>query len=281
MNSIYLNRNLADRNVMSYICDDIFYQSLEIITKRADNQFCGVFVEGRNREVNSIEDFCAIKSLLLFLEKKINIYCFLHNSTNFLKDYTHLTQNWPITIIPIHQLNDLFAYSDFCKRALYLTIPHEHEFAITIQPDAMLYKNGLEKFILDNKIDIIGAHYKHTAHIMRQNRRGNWSRIFDSETRIGNGGMSVRNIRKMLKISLLFGDEVLAEGNNPDFKPPLEDLFFFGLGFAAETCKVPTLDQCCQFARDPIDLWGYKNKASYGFHCPVSQNPYLCDGISH
>ena len=55
----------------------------------------------------------------------------------------------------------------------------------------------------------------------------------------------------MRKISNIFGKLDLIEKGNPDFKPPLEDLFYFYLGYGSGICKKPTLEQACFFSRDP------------------------------
>jgi hypothetical protein len=52
-----VDRDPADTLLLRKICIDTL--CLDVIEKTNSNLFCGVYIEGRNREINTIEDEAA------------------------------------------------------------------------------------------------------------------------------------------------------------------------------------------------------------------------------
>lgn len=275
MNSLFNHWEKSDQNVMQYICNDVINTELDIKNKKESDDFCGIIVDGRDRNWNTIEDYCTIKSFKLFSERNYPVFVFLHNNVGFLNNEFSLLDQWRITLIEIPKLNNLFEYSKFCIKELYFRIPEEFENILTFQSDGFLYKNGWEKFVLNNNFDLIGSHWFHNASIMFK-EDGKYFDFPFQPTNVGNGAFSFRKASKMRKISNMFSKLDLIEKGNPDFKPPLEDLFYFYFGYGSGICKKPTLEQACFFSRDPLDEKTYNKKKSFGFHRPVDENFFCC-----
>ena len=275
MNSLFNHWEKSDQNVMQYICNDVINTELDIKNKKESNDFCGVIIDGRDRNWNTIEDYCAIKSFKLFSEYNYPIFVFLHNNANFLNNEFSLLDSWRLNLIEISQLNSLDKYTNFMIKELFFRIPEKFENILIFQSDSGLIKSGWEKFILDNKIDLIGAHFQHqpSVEVLYNNQ---WQNILNFRTQFCNGGFTFRKASLCRKVSKEFGFLNHREFSAPNNKKCQEDLWFsyflYGIGLA----KIPTLEQACFFSRDPIDLNTYLNKKSYGFHRPVGINKFLC-----
>lgn len=264
LNSCHPHRSVEDQSVLGKICFDTLCIKEKI--KDRNNQFCFIFVEGRERKLNSYEDLAALKSCRVFSKYNYPIYIFQNrisfgaNKTIFYDEIKNIYN------IPINPINNRYDYSEFCK-VLYHLIPPIHEYAVTIQPDGFFIKEGWEEFILQHKFDYIGAPWRHYAGIC--NEKG--EEIENVRVNIGNGGFSCRKIDKMKEISSKFAEFKLLERGSQ--YPPPEDLFcgYFSriLGY-----NLPTVEQANSWSLDPIDLEDYLNKKSFGFHCPKMINEW-------
>lgn len=276
MKNLFNHWKLKDQNVMIKICSDVLIADLEI--KPVSNDFCFIFIEGRNRKINYLQDFAAFRSTKIYSEYNYPIFCFVKNIKKFLNNRTDLIKKWNINIIQIDKLKNLDEYSNFCIKELYFILNKKYENIVTIQSDGFFIKNGWEKFILDNNFDYIGSHWQHIAgiNILENKPKKLQNKLDNFFTQVGNGAFSYRKASKMRKISKTFSKYNLIERNAPNNKKPPEDLFF-SLGFMEGICKLPTLKNCCEWSKDPITLDMYEKKASFGFHHPVEFNQYCCN----
>jgi hypothetical protein len=82
MNFINKNKNQEDLEILGKICFDTLTSNLDI--KQQSDNFCGIYFEGRDREINCIEDFSVIHSFKNFSEYNYPIFVFSPNSNNLL-----------------------------------------------------------------------------------------------------------------------------------------------------------------------------------------------------
>lgn len=289
MELLYKNRDIETQDFIKEVCGYILSQPLEY--QENSDDFCAVFVEGRNREINTLEDLTSIYSFKKFSKYNYPVYCFVNNINNFYNDnpkksfeykvdLNKLLNQCRINVIKIPSLNSLEEYSKFCIEKLYFMLPSWAERVITLQPDAMLLKPGWEDFILENDFDWISPHWKHYARIQLGGRLDDskrWDDFNSNSVCIGGGGFSFRKASKMRLISNSFNGLKLREYGRNDDRPPMEDLFFTFFGFNWKELKLPTLKQCDQFAIDPLtkERWNNKETLPFGFHYfkPVSEFP--------
>ncbi len=270
MKMLYEDRSEQDKEFIRKVCGDILYYINPY--KEESNEFAGIFVEGRNREINCLEDFAAIHSFKAFSKYNYPIFCFVNNKENFLDNCSIYIKRNRINIIEIPPLNSLEEYTEFCIKKLYFMLPDWVENVITLQPDGMLLKNGWEDYIKNCNVDWLSSHWRHYAQIDWK-IDNNWY-IFTKKTAIGNGGFSFRKKSIMIELSKAFGSKLqdLREYGREDNRFPMEDLFFCGImNTVFEKYFMPTLKQCCGFSRDPLDIEQYKDLLSgkdsfYGFH---------------
>lgn len=270
LDSCHSKKNIEDQSLLGKICFDIL--NANVIHKQESNKYCAIFVEGRDREINSYEDFACFKSFYTYSAYKYPIYALVKNKKNFLFD-SDLINVFNIKIIEINSLNSLDKYSDFCINELYHLIP-DHIGALTIQPDGFLIKFGWEQFIEQNNIDFIGAHWAHCPAVETK-IDDRWINTFNSHIFGCNGGFSYRNLAKTKKISLLYRGFEHRESGTENKRPP-EDLFFSYFGFLSGIFNPISLELCCKFAKDPINYNQYIDRVSFGFHSPAKNNIYCC-----
>ena len=164
MQLLYKNRSEEDQIFIKDVCMDIL--STPCKDKIRSNLFCGIFIDGRNREINNMEDYACFHSFATFSEYSYPIFAFVNNINNFLDNNTFLINNYNIKIIKIKQLTSLEEYSNFCIKQLYFNIPLQIEHIITLQPDAMIIKKGYESYLLDKNFIYVGAPLLYTPSIM-------------------------------------------------------------------------------------------------------------------
>ncbi len=273
MQTLHTNRPFEDLIVLNKICCDILAtdlskDSLLYCNKEFSNDFHFIYVEGRFRTINTLEDWAAIKSAKLFSEYNYPVICFVNNDNKFLDNNYDIIKNWRIDIRKIKELNSLEEYTNFCINDLYFSLPEDAEKIITIQPDAALVKNGWENYIDSNNFDCLFPHWRHMASIIFK-ENDNWFRFNANPVNIGNGAMSFRKASIMREISKRFGKMKLAELGRDDFRIPMEDLFFnfFGQNYGYFK-KFPTLKDCDLWAKDPYTLEEYKENNCFGMHYP-------------
>ncbi len=273
--SSYINRTIEDKSVMGRICFDILNQEEE--QKTESDEFCGVFIEGRDRPITSFEDFASFKAFFLFSQYSYPVFLFLNE--NVAEVLTpELVKKYRINIVKIKPLENLFQYSDFCINQLFKLIPEKFENILTFQPDGFLIKPGWEKFVTDNNFSYIGAAWRHWGGVMVE-RNKEWHVFNEKRTNMANGAVSFRKRSKMLKATNLLKkshlkSEEIIEMGNADYKPALEDLFYSYFLFCVLGEKPPTVEQCNQFVTDPCDWQDYSNKISFGVHCPKKINEW-------
>ena len=89
MNLLYQNRGSEDQAFIKFVCEDVLSQVCK--NKAKNNSFAGIFVDGRNREINSLEDFACFHSFYTYSEYAYPIFVFVKNTKNF--NYTYLLKN--------------------------------------------------------------------------------------------------------------------------------------------------------------------------------------------
>lgn len=275
LNSCHTNKQFDDQVILGKICFDILSQDLDLSKKKNSDLFCICVVDGRDRPINSYEDWAMFKSSKISSIANYPIFAFVANTCSFLNnDYTTIT-NWRINIIKIPQLNNLIEYSKFCINELFFRIPEKFKNIIMLQSDGFFSgKSGWEDYVLDNKFDYIGSHWQHNAGIIYK-EDDKWHKFSNDLVKIGNGAFSYRNASKMRVLSEKFNNLELAELGCQNFNYPKEDLFFSYFSYLMRY-NLPTLEQACKFCKDPINLRQYLDKVSYGFHYPAIDNKYCC-----
>jgi len=267
MELLFENRNDQDKNFIKYVCNDILTKEKNHFQK--NNTFAAVFIEGRNREINKLEDFACFHSFNIFSQHVYPIYAFVNNKNNFLNNRIDLIEKYNIIINTVSPLcHD--GYSNFCIKELYYLIPENIKHVIMIQSDGMLMKEGYENFILSKKYPYIGSPWMHCPSMDILNKNNEWIPYF-KPTQIGNGGLSYRNTDFCREASKHFSQLSLRERHTENKKPP-EDLFFSVI--ANHFFGTPSVNEAKQFSFDPLDEYDYNNKTSFGFHYFSYINPW-------
>lgn len=269
MNLLYTNRSQKDQDFIKYVCNDLLLINPK--NKITNNLFAAIFIEGRNRFINSLEDHACFHSFYTFSEYAYPIYAFVNNTENFLNNNQELIEKYNIKIIKIKALNSLEEYSNFYIKDLFFQIPNEIEHIITLQPDAMLIKNGYEEYLLKHNFIYVGAPWLHSP-AMEIYHENTWKQ-FLNPVRIGNGGFSYRKASFCRWASYHFGNENFREKFAENNKKPQEDLFYSVIANNFPQ-YMPTIDQCLKFSIDPLDKIDYNNKVSFGFHYFSAINPW-------
>ena len=108
MNLLYQNRGSEDQAFIKFVCEDILSQVCK--NKAKNNSFAGIFVDGRNREINSLEDFACFHSFYTYSEYAYPIFVFVKNTKNFLNNNLELIDKYNIQISEISALDSLEKY---------------------------------------------------------------------------------------------------------------------------------------------------------------------------
>ena len=265
MKFLFENRPIEDKIVLGKICFDILSQPIE--DKQFSQEYCGIWIDGRNRTLNSIEDLASIKSFYLYSARKYPMLVFCYNTDKFLEGLD--ISNLPIQIVKIDEINTHKGYSDFCKKELPFKIPIEYEKLLFLQTDSFLIKNGWEDYLNSIDVDYLGSPWLHTPMINIKDETG-WNMI-PRPIQVGNGAISFRRLSRMRQISELFSKHELREHGTLD-KEPAEDLFYaFFIQFYG---KLATVEEASRFCADPLTLEIYNNKSVFGGHFPVYKDRF-------
>jgi hypothetical protein len=270
MNLLYKNRSEEDQAFIKYVCSDIL--SLNSKDKDKNETFAGIFIDGRNREINSLEDYTCFHSFYTFSEYAYPIYTFVHNTNNFLNNNQELIDKYNIKIIQIDKINSSDEVSIFSIQKLFFMLPNNIENIINLQPDAMLMKSGYEEYLSKHNFTYIGPPWLHAPGIEFLGKDNTWKPFFN-QVRIGNGALSYRKASFCRAASKAFGHLTLREKFAENNKIPPEDLFYSVIANATQG-NMPTIEQARMFSIDPLDKIDYNNKTSYGFHYFSAINPW-------
>ena len=270
MNILYKNRSEQDQAFIKYVCSDIL--SLKSKNKNKNNQFLATYIDGRDREINCLEDFACFHSFYTFSEYAYPIYAFVHNTNNFLKNNQELIDKYNINIIKIDKINSLNELTAFSIQKLFFMLPENIENIINLQPDAMLMKSGYEEYLSKHNFTYIGPAWLHAPGIEFLDKDNTWKPFFD-QVRVGNGALSYRKASFCRAASKTFGHLTLREKFAENNKIPPEDLFYSVIANYVQG-EIPTIEQARVFAIDPLDKIDYNDKISYGFHYFSAINPW-------
>lgn len=262
------NRSQEDLELLGKICYDTLTQSID--SKQQSNDFCGIYFEGRERDINAIEDFAVIHGFKIFSEYNYPIFVFSPNSNNLLNNDPRY-KNARIEHIQIPAQDSHDKYSKFMFEDIWKYLPKQFENLLFFHPDGFLIRNGWEQFVIDNKFKYIGSAWCHTPSIdIYENNE--WHNLNFPRIHCGNGGFSFRSRSACEKISSIYAKHILRETGSQGTRVP-EDLFYSHLINGIEG-GVANLKQSMKFSLDPITLDEYNNKLSYGFHYPKKVNEY-------
>jgi len=260
-----------DSLILRKICLDTLCLNLK--EKSQSNLFCGIYIEGRNREINSAEDEAAFRSFKIFSQHNYPYFILSPNGENIFNNNKEY-KNSRIHHIKIPELNSHDLYSQFMIKNIWGYIPEEFYKILFFHPDGFLIKEGWEDFVLRNEIDYIGSAWCHTPRI-ETFHEGTWKLINLPAIQCGNGGFSFRNRTACEEVSKRFSNFPMREYGRTDNRPPPEDLFYSHLiNGTIKGSKVAPLQQCMKFSLDPITLEEYNKKVSFGFHHPKKTNEF-------
>lgn len=269
MHFLTKNKSFDDFSLFAKICFDTLIE--DITPKIKSELFCGIYIDGRNREINSVEDFAALHSFKTFSEYDYPYLVLSPNSNNLFNNDSKYKQ---IHHIEIPECNSHESYSQFVIKNIWNFIPKHFKRLLFVQSDGFLIKRGWEQYVLDTKVDYIGSAWCHGPGIdcLFQNK---WVAINYPKIQCGNGGFSYRNRDICERISNTFSSLILKEHGCENEKPPPEDLFYSHLMNGWENGGiVASVEQCMKFSFDPITLKEYNNKYSFGFHYPKKVNQF-------
>jgi hypothetical protein len=266
-----VDRDPADTLLLRKICIDTL--CIDVIEKTNSNLFCGVYIEGRNREINTIEDEAAFRSFKIFSQNNYPYFVLSPNGENLFNNNPEYKKSRAYHI-KIPELNSHDSYSQFMIKHLWDYIPEEFHKILFFHPDGFLIKEGWEQFVLDGQIDYIGSAWCHTPRIEILHE-GQWKLINLPAIQCGNGGFSFRNRLACEEISKNFSHFTMREYGRTDNRPPPEDLFYSHLiNGTVKNSRVAGLKDCMKFSLDPLTLQEYNKKASFGFHHPKKINEF-------
>lgn len=263
MNFISKNKKPEDFIALGKICFDTL--NLPLIEKDNSDNFCGIYFEGRNRNINAIEDFSVVHSFKVFSKYDYPIFIFSPNKDDLLDNSKKYKNVYHITI---PTCNSHEAYSSFMINDIWNYIPKQYEHLLFFHPDGFLIKSGWEDFLLNNSWSYCGAPWLHAPSIEYFDGLSKQWKNFFFPCRIGNGGFSYRRASFCRAASTYYKDMTLREKYAPHDKKPQEDLFYSVI--ANTFGSMPTIEEAKQFVIDPMSLNDYNNKRSFGFHFPVS-----------
>lgn len=261
MRLLYENRSVQDQKFIRKVCNYILDQPIE--EKEKSDQFCGIYVEGRDRDINTSEDFASLYSFKCFSRYDYPIYVFCRSNKNWMNgDFATISR---VNFIQIPPLNSLDEYTNFCTKELYHKISKDIKYAVTLQPDAALLRNGWEDEFLKNNWVYLGSPWTHAPSIEYQDNDGEW-KDFLGPVRVGNGGFSIRDVNFCRAASIYYGNYKLREKFAPNNKIPPEDLFYSTIAKYLDG-NMPTVEQASQFCCDPLtpEIFNSNNKP-FGFH---------------
>jgi hypothetical protein len=266
-----IDRGEEDSLLLRKICLDTL--CLDLIEKKQSDLFCGFYIEGRNREINTVEDESAFRSFKIFSECNYPYFILSPNGDNIFNNNPEY-KNSRIHHVRIPELNSHDSYSQFMIKHCWEFIPKEFNNILFFHPDGFLIKEGWEHFVLDNRIDYIGGAWCHTPRI-EAFHEGQWKLINLPAIQCGNGGFSFRRRSACEEISKNFSNLIMREYGRDDNRPPPEDLFYSHLiNGTIKGSRVANLQQCMKFSLDPITKDEYNRKRSFGFHSPKKVNEF-------
>jgi hypothetical protein len=268
MKMLYENRSSEDLDLLGKICFDTL--NLNISPKYNSEKFVGIYFEGRNRELSTIEDCAAYHSFRVFSEYNYPYIIFSPNSNNLLNN-RYKDPNIIHIKIPVCDTHD--KYSRFMIENIWNYVPKYVENMLFCHPDGFLIKRGWEEFVLRNDLGFVGSAWCHAPGIdILENNT--WRKLDFPNIQCGNGGFSFRKRSLCEKVSNKYSKLILRETGREDCRYPPEDLFYSHLINGEKIGIVAFLTQCMKFSLDPITLEEYNKKISFGFHYPKRFNDF-------
>lgn len=154
---------------------------------------------------------------------------------------------------------DVFNLEDYnvmLKSASFWTELEQYKYCLIIQDDGILLRQGVEGLL--DVIDYVGAPWA-DAEVNKE------LKTITNPMLVGNGGLSLRNVKKTLEI---VRDESSAKNMlfNNSLQPIPEDVFF-ALEFYKRGYKIPSRDQASLFSSEQV-----LNMESIGIHKPWAYN---------
>lgn len=271
--SCHPHKTLKDQALIGHINFNALVEYL--VTKDKGTKHCFAYIEGRDRPFDSYEVLGMLKSTRLYSQKYWPIYCFIYENRikefiSFLHQYEYgIVERWNIIIKPLKEtIDSREKLNKFMVEELLFLLGDEHEWVTIIQPDSGLIKAGWEEYVESINAPFLAAPWRHNAALV-YNQGNEWYKFNNDYVNVGNGGFSARRIEDCKKAANILKGVKLAELGNPNLDYPPEDLRFGYTLYSLLGYKKPTVEQCNTFSLDPINLQQYKDKVSFGFHCPI------------
>jgi hypothetical protein len=280
MELLFKNREIADQEFITLICNDILSKKLE--DKPFSQDYCAIFVDGRPRKIKFLEDLACLTSFKVFSKFNYPILMFINGDIGFedsdlqkigIKNKEELIKKYRIEVIKIPELNSHDLYSKFCIEQLPFLIPNEFENLLFLTPDGFLinqYVDGKcwETYLEEIRTDYIGSAWGHKPNI--QIKYNNIWMEFTEPVQVGNNGFAFQKRSMMQFISQTYRDKELREMGTKDKYPPSDLLYSV---FTNMYGRLATVEQANHFSIDPLHYEDYQkiknNQASfYGFHFP-------------
>ncbi len=260
---MFNNWSSENRAVLDSVVSRVLEMPLEKKKPEYDD-FCGVFVDGRERGIENIYEYSAFKSFKLFSKYNYPIFALINK--NHTKDFltTQLIKDYRITIIPIEPIvciDSLKNYTDFMIKQIPFLIPEKFTKSIFFQADGYLLNNGYEDFLEYNYYHFLGAPNRHVASVVfPQNPEIQQNQIVNQ-----NGGFSFRRLDTLRMLSKKYGNLVNYEFGRADFQAAPEDLFWNYTISLEYPNQLPNHEASSIFSQDPLKSFSDVNR-SYGFH---------------
>ena len=263
MNLLFTNREPENQEFIKEICNDILSKKIE--EKPYNEGYCGIFIDGRARSIDTLEDLTCLTSFKLYSKFNYPILMFINGNIGF-ENKEKIIKDYRIEVIKIPELNSHSLYSEFCIKQLPFLISSEYEQLLFISPDGMLISYGWENFLENTHTNYLGSKWSHSPNI--QIKYNNIWMEFTDPVFVGNGGFSYRTLSTMKFISQTYRDKELREMGTKDKVPP-EDLFYSV--FTNMYGRLATIEQCDNFCIDPMtpEIWKEHKEGKrqlYGFH---------------
>lgn len=183
-------------------------------------------------------------------------------------DISHYEKTWGLSNVSRFPDNYFKSVNDYSRLLLstsfYATFD-QYEFMLICQPDAIVLKPELQKWI-DRGYDYIGAPWKNGLQIkLNLGEKFNKINPIQCSTFVGNGGLSLRNIKRC--IDLIYQFPTVAQ--QWIYTGSAEDLYFSLLGTMSLDFKLPNIVTAANFAHETDSEFMYKlinNNLPFGVH---------------
>jgi hypothetical protein len=206
------------------------------------NKRCVVLIPVYKEELDA-DEFFSVKASL----RHLNDFDVLFIGPEFL-DIKYYSKQFPFIHFKYFS-NDYFAsvngYNKLLTSEFFYQNFIDYEYMLILQTDAILLKNELFKWI-ENGYDYIGAPWPQGYSIKINVNKIPLENGILCTSFVGNGGLSLRNVRSCIQLIKEFPDLAFTWQNTGHS----EDLFFAFLSTLSEFFKTPNIKIAAKFSHD-------------------------------